>query len=94
MGASAGSAELSLPNGESWRLSVRGPASLTFEESLFFSDGSGPKRGLQVVLRGRCLDRIEVHWRLELTGAAASRERAEPPAADATGSKVSTDEQK
>ena len=73
-GESAGTASLELPNGETWRLSMRGDATLTFEESEFLSDGGGPRRSIQVVLRGRCLDRAEVHWRLEQT---AARERQE-----------------
>jgi uncharacterized heparinase superfamily protein len=65
LGDGAGTAELALANGEAWRLSVRGAASLAFEESEFLSDASGPRRCVQIVLRGRCLDSVEVHWRLE-----------------------------
>lgn len=60
-----GSADLTLLNGETWRLLVRGNAHLGFEDSMYLSDATGPKRSLQVVLRGRCLDSTEVHWRLE-----------------------------
>ena len=68
------SAELTLLNGEMWRLLVRGNAHLVFEDSMYLSDTTGPKRSLQVVLRGRCLDSTEVHWRLEKmeNGAAAN----------------------
>ena len=72
LGATPGSAELSLPNGETWRLAMRGQATLTFEESQFLSEAMGPRRSVQVVLRGRCLDQIDVHWRLEQTSAGAA----------------------
>jgi uncharacterized heparinase superfamily protein len=67
------SAELALMNGETWRLMVRGNAQLVFEDSMHLSDTTGPKRSLQVVLRGRCLDSTEVHWRLERMEVVASR---------------------
>jgi uncharacterized heparinase superfamily protein len=72
-GQAQGSAELTLLNGEMWRLLVRGNAHLGFEDSMYLSDITGPKRSLQVVLRGRCLDSTEVHWRLERMEAVAQR---------------------
>ncbi len=71
-GQTHGSAELELMNREIWRLLVRGNAHLVFEDSMFLSDTTGPKRSLQIVLRGRCLDSAEVHWRLERTEDAAT----------------------
>jgi uncharacterized heparinase superfamily protein len=80
-----GAAEMTLPSGETWRLMVRGNATLVFEDSMFLSDTTGPKRSLQIVLRGRCLDGIEVHWRLERQGS-ADRGGAPLSTADANSS--------
>lgn len=80
LGTAPGSADLRLPNGETWRLAMRGPATLTFEESQFLGEAMGPRRGVQVVLRGRCLDQVEVHWRLEQTGTASAASQAAPAA--------------
>lgn len=65
LGETPGTAHLTLPNGEQWCLQMRGDATLGFEDSMFLNDTSGPKRNLQIVLRGRCLDRADVQWRLE-----------------------------
>ena len=64
LGATPATAELRLPNGDTWRLALKGPAEVSIEESRFFADASGPRQSVQIVLRGRCLDSVEVHWRL------------------------------
>jgi uncharacterized heparinase superfamily protein len=68
MGEQAGTAELELASGERWRILYKGEASLSIEESTWLADLSGPRRTVAIVLRGRCLDSAEVHWRLERIG--------------------------
>jgi len=58
------SVELRLPDGERWRLSAEG-ALLSIEESTHFSDFSGPRRSLQIVLRGACFGASELQWLIE-----------------------------
>lgn len=74
----SGTAHLTLADGETWRLMVRGNAALVFEDSMFLSDSTGPRRSVQIVLRGRCLDRSEVHWRLEWAPAHAPEQGLAP----------------
>ena len=80
-GSTPDAAELTLMNGEIWRLMVRGNAHLVFEDSMYLCDSTGPKRSLQIVLRGRCLDGTEVHWRLERAQDMASRLPSSPASA-------------
>jgi uncharacterized heparinase superfamily protein len=65
LGESPDSAILTLPSGERWKLSMKGSARLGLEESIYLADATGPRRSIQITLRGRCLDSAEVHWRLE-----------------------------
>jgi uncharacterized heparinase superfamily protein len=60
----AGTAELILPSGERWCLSVEG-AALTIEESTHFAGAIGPLQAQQVVLRTACSGAATVRWRLE-----------------------------
>lgn len=60
----ADAADLLLPNGEHWRLSVSG-AVICVEESLFIAHPAGPQPSEQVVLRGLCGGSSEVTWVLE-----------------------------
>ena len=57
-------ADLTLPSGETWRLTALG-ADLGLEESVFLATDTGPVHGIQVVLRGQALEDTEVRWRLE-----------------------------
>ena len=54
-------AELKLADGQSWRFRVQG-AGLTIEESAYFADSSGPRRAMQIVLRGVTYGESEVSW--------------------------------
>ncbi|MGI9402981.1 MAG: heparinase II/III family protein [Hyphomicrobium sp.] len=53
--------ELKLADGQNWRFRARG-AALTVEESAYFADSSGPRRALQIVLRGVTFGESEVSW--------------------------------
>lgn len=59
-------AEIALPNGERWNFSATG-AHLAVEDSFHCADLSGPRRALQIVLRGACYGESEVAWTLERT---------------------------
>jgi uncharacterized heparinase superfamily protein len=54
-------AELQLPGGERWLFVAEG-AALSAEESTHFANSSGPRRALQIVLRGTTLGETEVNW--------------------------------
>jgi uncharacterized heparinase superfamily protein len=54
-------AELMLADGQSWRFKAEG-AGLTVEESAYFADSSGPRRAMQIVLRGVTFGESEVSW--------------------------------
>ena len=56
-------AELEPGDGSVWRFSAEG-ARLSVEESVFYSDSAGPRRSLQVVLRGTASGETEVRWTL------------------------------
>ncbi len=58
-GKTAGTAELALPDGEVWIMSAAG-AELSIEESVHFADLSGPRRSMQIVLRGACFGESEM----------------------------------
>jgi uncharacterized heparinase superfamily protein len=63
---------IELPNGEVWGIAAQG-AELGFEESLYLASLSGPRRGVQIVCRGRASEEADVRWRLvRLRNAAAS----------------------
>lgn len=55
--------EIRLPNGERWSFTARG-AQLAVEDSFHCADLSGPRRALQIVLRGACYGESEVSWEL------------------------------
>lgn len=55
---------LSLSNGENWSFTVEG-AQLSIEDSIYFADSSGPRRGLQIVARGATFGESEVRWIME-----------------------------
>lgn len=54
---------LALASGEVWSFSVAGQA-ISLEESMFLSDSYGPRRGLQIVVRGSFSDRVKLRWAL------------------------------
>lgn len=55
-------AEIVLRNEHQWRFAVEG-AYLSIEESVFFSDSSGPRPASQIVLRGSAFAGTEIRWR-------------------------------
>jgi uncharacterized heparinase superfamily protein len=63
-GAAQGTAELTLRNGERWRLLAAG-AALTIETGTYFAEVLGPLQAQQVVLRTVCYGAATVRWRLE-----------------------------
>ena len=50
-----------LADGQNWRFKAEG-AGLTVEESAYFADSSGPRRAMQIVLRGVTFGETEVSW--------------------------------
>ncbi len=62
--ATPGGATIVLADGATWRFAVDG-ASTTVEESIHFADSSGPRRSVQIVVRGATPGETEVRWRLE-----------------------------
>ncbi len=62
-GHGAGAAEIALGDGSLWRFAAEG-AVLSIEESIHFADSSGPRRALQIVLRGATVGESEIRWRL------------------------------
>lgn len=61
------SAEIVLPNGERWSFTAE-RAQLSIEDSFHCADLSGPRRALQIVLRGACYGESEVKWIMERQG--------------------------
>ncbi len=59
-----GPVEITLPNGERWAFTAKG-AHVTIEDSFHCADLSGPRRALQIVLRGACYGDSEVRWEVE-----------------------------
>ncbi|MGJ0557718.1 heparinase II/III family protein [Methylocystis sp.] len=57
-------AEIELSDGQRWRLRAHG-ATLAIEESTCFANSTGPRRALQIVLRGATHGESEVHWKVE-----------------------------
>jgi uncharacterized heparinase superfamily protein len=62
----AGSVMLALPNDDIWRFKAEG-AAVDIEESIFLADPVGPRRSLQIVLRGSCTSETQVLWSLAKT---------------------------
>jgi uncharacterized heparinase superfamily protein len=54
-------ADISLPDGQRWRLKADG-AALSIEESSYFAYSAGPRPALQIVLRGATYGECEVNW--------------------------------
>jgi uncharacterized heparinase superfamily protein len=52
---------LKLPNGERWCFAAEG-AAVSIEESAYFANSSGPRRAMQIVLRGATFGESEVNW--------------------------------
>jgi uncharacterized heparinase superfamily protein len=71
-----GVAALRLPEGETWLLSARG-AELSIEDSTHYADLSGPRKSLQVVLRGACFGESLIDWAIECPGPAPSRKEGQ-----------------
>jgi uncharacterized heparinase superfamily protein len=65
MGEELDSVDLTLPNNERWRFRSNG-ARLSLEESTYLAEFAGPRQSMQIVLRGDCLDSVEVDWHVEL----------------------------
>jgi uncharacterized heparinase superfamily protein len=63
-GATPGTADLILRNGDCWRLSAAG-AALTIEPGTHFAEVQGPVQAQQVALRTACYGAAKVRWRLE-----------------------------
>ncbi len=70
--------EITLPNGECWRLTAQ-TADLNLEESIYLAHLSGPMRSIQLVLRGTALGETEIRWRLERVKASDHRSRRGEP---------------
>jgi uncharacterized heparinase superfamily protein len=62
-GRGPGAAEIVLGDGASWRFTAEG-AALSIEESIHFADSSGPRRALQIVLRGATFGESEIRWQI------------------------------
>lgn len=56
-----------MPHGQAFLFHAE-EAELSIEESLFFAESSGPRPGLQIVLRGATFGESEVRWRLTPAG--------------------------
>jgi uncharacterized heparinase superfamily protein len=63
-GTAHGTADITLCNGTSWRLSAAG-AALTIEPGTHFAEVRGPVAAQQIVLRTACYGAARVRWRLE-----------------------------
>lgn len=57
------SATIMLAGGAKWTLTAEG-AKVTVEESIHFAESAGPRRSLQIVLRGTTPGETEVRWRV------------------------------
>jgi uncharacterized heparinase superfamily protein len=55
---------LTLATGERWRFTAEG-ATLAIEESAYFAESAGPRRALQITLRGVTFGEHEVNWVVE-----------------------------
>lgn len=60
-GAAPTEAVITLADGQRWRFSAQG-AALAIEESAYFAESAGPRRALQIVLRGVTFGETEVSW--------------------------------
>jgi uncharacterized heparinase superfamily protein len=71
-------AELILRDGQRWRFTAQG-AALSVEESAHYADPSGPRRTLQLVLRGASFGETDVHWTLARTNPTPPDPTKPPP---------------
>lgn len=58
------SAVIVTPDGEIWRLVSQG-LPVTIEESVYCADSTGPRRSMQIVIRGATFGESDIRWRLE-----------------------------
>ena len=58
------SVALLLPSDERWLFTARG-AKINLEDSVYLADFTGAKQSVQIVLRGHCVDEVDVKWALE-----------------------------
>jgi uncharacterized heparinase superfamily protein len=63
----AGSFLIELPDGTQWRFTATG-AKASLEESVHYADSAGPRRALQIVLRGATVGEAEVTWSVTAAG--------------------------
>ncbi len=63
-GQEVGTAEIATRDGRRWSFTVSGSA-LTIEESTYFADSAGPRRSLQLVVRGATFGETHVRWVME-----------------------------
>lgn len=69
--SAADTAELEPGDGTVWRFTAEG-ARLSVEESVFYADSAGPRRSLQIVLRGTATGETEIRWKLARAESAAA----------------------
>ena len=58
------SVALLLTSGESWLFTGTG-AQINLEESVYLADFTGAKQSVQIVLRGFCMDEVDVKWSIK-----------------------------
>jgi uncharacterized heparinase superfamily protein len=61
LGAAPNEAIITLADGQRWRFGAQG-ATLTIDESAYYAESAGPRRALQIVLRGVTFGETEVNW--------------------------------
>ena len=61
LGTAPNEAIITLADGQRWRFSAQG-AALVIDESAYFAESAGPRRALQIVLRGVSFGETEVNW--------------------------------
>lgn len=69
--SAADTAELEPGDGTVWRFTAEG-ARLSVEESVFYADSAGPRRSLQIVLRGTAAGETGIRWTLVRVESAAA----------------------
>ena len=62
-GKDSGACVITMRNSSTWTFEAEG-AELSIEESLFFAESTGPRPGMQIVLRGATFGETEVRWRV------------------------------
>jgi len=61
LGAAPNEAIITLADGQRWRFGAQG-ATLMIDESAYYAESAGPRRALQIVLRGVTFGETEVNW--------------------------------